>query len=443
MISEGDNLIVGLSGGADSVCLLHILNNIRDQLNIEIHAVHVHHGIRGKDADEDAKFAEDLCKGLGIKYHVYYFNVKKLAKKNKLSEEEMGRKIRYQVFEDVSKELVSSKIAIAHHMNDQAETIIMNALRGTGIKGIAGIRPVRDNIIRPLIECSRKEIEDYCVDNKIHYKEDYTNELEIYTRNKIRHTIIPYIEENFNPNFIASVVNMANLVRNEDDYINKIVLEKADELVEIEDNNYIINLYKFNLLDIVIKRRLIRHILSQIGSLKNIESKHIDFIIQLSDKEVSKKINLPRGIIARKSYDSIIISVLGEDKISGFEYNLTIPSNVYIEELDRTIKCELLQNDQKNIIPENLYTKWLDYDKIKYNLKVRTRKEGDQIAIKGINGAKKIKKYFIDAKIPKEKRDSIPLLADEENIIWIIGYRISEQYKITEATEKILKVTFF
>ncbi|GKX30532.1 tRNA(Ile)-lysidine synthase [Vallitalea longa] len=442
MIDKDDNIIIGVSGGADSICLLHLLNDFKNKLNIDLNVVHVQHGIRGKDADDDAQFVKDFCDERGIKCHVYYFNVKKLAKENKLSEEEMGRKVRYQVFSEAVSEFGGTKVALAHHINDNAETIIINMLRGTGIKGIGGIRPVRDNIIRPLIECTRKEIENYCITNNIIYRDDYTNEMEIYTRNKIRHTVIPYIENNFNQNFITNLVNTANLVRSEDDYIDKIVLKEKQQTVKKLNNEFIIDLDKFLQLDIVIKRRLVRHIIGEMSSLKDIEFKHIEEIIKLGGKQVSKRINLPKGLTAKRTYDSIIITKLGKNKIDEFEYIIGDLSKIYIKELNKHLDFRIIENKNYNI-PKNLYTKWFDYDKIKDNLKVRSRQSGDVIAIKGINGAKKLKKYFIDCKIPLEKRNEIPLLADGHDIIWIIGYRINEEYKISASTKKILEVRYY
>jgi tRNA(Ile)-lysidine synthase len=442
MINKGDNLLIGVSGGADSICLLHILDKLKQELEIDIHVVHVQHGIRGKEADEDAKFVENLCLEKGIKFNVYYFDVKKLAKESKLSEEEMGRKVRYQVFKEASTQFDANKIVLAHHMNDNAETIIINLLRGTGIKGMGGIRPVRDNIIRPLIECSRLEIENYCLNNHIEYRNDYTNNMEIYTRNKIRHTVIPYIQNNFNQNFIGNIVNTASIFRSEDEFIENIVIDYMKNIVKANTKEYIIDLDRFMELDIVIKRRLIRQILGQIRSLKDIEYKHINQIVQLADKQVSKRINLPKGLIAKKTYNSIVIKFLGENKDKLIDYEIKDLSPIYINELDKHIEFKLIK-DKKNNIPKNLYTKWFDYDKIKYNLKVRSRESGDIIAIKGINGTKKLKKFYIDCKIPKEDRDTIPLLADGQNIIWIIGYRISEEYKVTTSTKNILEVRYY
>ncbi|QUI20821.1 tRNA lysidine(34) synthetase TilS [Vallitalea pronyensis] len=441
MVHEGDTVIIGVSGGMDSMCLLHIFDQLKDQLGISICVVHVHHGIRA-DAGEDVTLVEKTCEHLAIPCHVSYFDVKKLAKSYKLSLEEMGRKIRYDVFEQQRLRVKNGKIAIGHHINDQAETVIMHLMRGTGLKGIGGIPPVRDFIIRPFIDCTREEIEHYCHEHQIAYRDDYTNALNVYTRNKIRHTVIPYVEEQFNKNFVQHMVNTAHIARSEDDYIHGIVLEKMEQVITRKDNSYTIDLDAFNALNLVIRRRIIRQVLHQLGSLKNIEYKHIEQILQLAHKEVSKKIQLPKGIVAKKAYSSIIMSVLGENKTKAFEKDVHLNTKTYIEALDSYVEVRLLEA-QKDNIPKNLYTKWFDYDKIKYNLKVRNRRQGDAIVIRGIDGQKKLKKYFIDAKIPREERDKIPLLVDGSQIIWIIGHRISEHYKVTASTKKILEVKYY
>lgn len=441
MVREGDTIIMGVSGGMDSMCLLHLLGEVKDELGITLYVVHVHHGIR-PDAEEDVELVESICKRMDIPCHVSYFDVGKLAKKHKLSLEEMGRKIRYDVFEKHRRKVHNGRIAIAHHKNDQAETVVMNLMRGTGLRGIGGIRPIRDHIIRPLIECSRQEIEAYCHKHQIPYRDDYTNALEEYTRNKIRHTVIPYIEDHFNKNFVNAIVNTASLARSEDDFIEGIATQKMDELVTKKSGECSIDLEGFITLDKVIQRRLIRQVLRFLGSLKNIEYKHIEQIIQLTHLEVSKKIQLPNGIVAKRSYSSIIMTILGENKTEAFETEVSLHSRTYIKELNSYIELSLREGEKYNI-PKNLYTKWFDYDKIKYNLKVRNRRSGDVIAVKGIDGDKKLKKYFIDCKIPKEERDKVPLLADGSQIIWIIGHRISESYKVTESTKKILEVKYY
>lgn len=443
MIQDNDNIIVGVSGGADSICLLHVLHSLKKYKKINIHVVHIHHGIRGKDADADAEYVQSYSKSIGLKSHVFYYDIKQEASKNKVSEEEMGRIIRYKVFNKVCCQHSNSKIAVAHHMNDQVETILMNLFRGTGAKGLGGIRPVRDNIIRPLIECTRDEIETYCAQYNLRYHNDITNEDEVYTRNRIRHSVIPFIEENFNSQFVSSVVQTADLIREEDEYLQQLAEQKAkDYVIETAHREYTIDLKTFNKEHLVIKNRIIRAIFSSVCiGLKDIEYKHIKAIIDLGYKEVSKEIHLPGDIIARKSYDSIIITPNRKEERFRFLYDIEVPGEIFIKELGKNVKFNILNYEKKTIIPKNLYTKWFDYDKIKYNLTIRSRVQGDIIKL-GDQTTKKLKKYFIDNKIPREERDYIPLLADGNNIIWVIGQRISYDYKVTNKTTRILEVKY-
>ncbi len=444
MINDKETVIIGVSGGMDSMCLLNVLYQLKSWYVIRMHAVHIHHGIRGKDADEDARFVSKFCKRLHIPCDIFYFNVKEEAAVHKVSEEEMGRNIRYKMFDKVSQQYLRPKIAVAHHENDVAETILFNLMRGTGLKGMSGIRAVRGNVVRPLIECSRKEIESYCCNKKIPYREDYTNTVNIYSRNKIRNHLIPYIEENFNANWISTISQTARIIRDEDEYLGSIANTYKNQCVSVNDmNDYLIDLDKFRPLDSVIKKRIIRKVLvdMEVG-LKDFEHKHIESIIKLEEKKVSKLIHLPKGMSAKRDYTHIII-MPKRDRVSSltsFKYTVDIPSNLYLKELNETISFKLMDK-KSDAFPKKMYTKWFDYDKIENNLEVRTRMAGDFIYLKD-TGKKKLKDYFIDAKIPRDIRGAIPLLTDGSNVIWIVGYRMNEYYKISKSTYKILEVCF-
>ncbi|WP_058486501.1 tRNA lysidine(34) synthetase TilS [Defluviitalea phaphyphila] len=439
MITMGDKIIVGVSGGADSMCLLHLLKELSNELDFSITVVHVNHGLRGKDAQEDAEFVENICKEWGIAFNLYHIDIKKEAKKRKCSEEEAGRILRYEIFEEERKKVNGNKIAIAHNMNDQAETVLMQLFRGSGLKGLGGISPVRGNIIRPLLEITREEIEDYCVKNHIEYRHDYTNDLNIYTRNKIRNEIIPLIKENINPNIVKTLYNMSTIIKEEDIFLDKKAKSLLKEAIEKETKNYlVINNIKFNSYDDVIKKRIIRIILEKlIGSLKDIASKHILDIIELSKKGTGKKINLPKKLVVKTQYDELIFQ-LGETNIQNFFYKIDIPSSLFIEEIGLTIETKLLNREKFTLFNQDVYTKSFDYDKIEGSLCIRTRKPGDRIILK--NGNKKLKDFFIDSKIPRDEREKIPLLADGNKILWVIGYRYSDAYKITANTNRILQV---
>lgn len=442
MIEAKDHIIVGLSGGVDSVCLLWILNQLKDVLDIQIHAIHVHHGLRGEAADEDANFAKKLCEGLNIPIQIICRNIGEEAKKNKISIEEAGRKARYECFFEKRDSLGYGKIAIGHHMNDQAETILFNIMRGSGLKGLSGISPIRGYVIRPLIECTRLELEAFCKEKKLAFVSDSTNDLEIYSRNKIRLNLIPYIEQNFNPSFVKQMNTMGEHIREEDAYLDS----QADYFIgmmPITSSNNIINIGVDQLIQIdkVIRKRVYRKIICNLSKgLKDYENKHMILIDELLNKDTGKKISLPYGIVVERVYKELCFKAV-QETVQKWEY-LVDKKEVVVNEINGRFEFKEFDNLNYLEFSQNRYTKWFDYDKINCNLTIRNRRTGDFICLNGINGKKKLKDFFIDEKISRSMRDKIPLLADESSILWIVGLRISEHYKVTKDTKKILEVNY-
>ncbi|PKM51501.1 MAG: tRNA lysidine(34) synthetase TilS [Firmicutes bacterium HGW-Firmicutes-7] len=444
MIEAKDHVIVGLSGGVDSVCLLWTLNQLKEILGIQIYAIHVHHGLRGVAADEDAKFSEALCEGLTIPIEIVYRNINEEAKLHKISEEEAGRKARYACFYAKREALGSGKIAVGHHMNDQAETILFNMMRGSGLKGLSGISPIRGVIIRPLIDCTRLELEDFCREHKLPFVSDLTNELERYTRNKIRLNLIPYIEQNFNPSFIKQMSTMGEQIREEDAYLDN----QADYFIRMKMNTISNNIRSIAIdqliqIDKVIRKRVYRKIIFNLSlGLKDYESKHMLLIDALLNKETGKKISLPYGIIVEREYNELYFKTI-ETTSESWEYLVDNNAQaVDVKEINGKFEFKQLDNLNYLEISQNKYTKWFDYDKIKCNLTIRNRRTGDFICLNGINGKKKLKDYFIDEKISRDMRNKLPLLTDGSHVIWIVGLRISEQYKVSKDTKRILEVNY-
>lgn len=305
LIENGDSIVIGVSGGPDSICLLSILNELKKELNFKIFVAHINHMIR-KEADEETKYVEDFCKKIGVECFVKRIDVINIAKQEKQGTEETGRKKRYEFFEEVLKKTNSNKIATAHNNNDKIETIIMNILRGSGTNGLKGIEPIRDGkFIRPLIEIERNEIEDYCLKNSLNPRIDKSNNENIYTRNKIRNIIIPYLKKEFNPNIIKTLNRLSDVSQEESEYIEKITKEAFNDIfIEentiLEENTYIknstfpssitLNLKKFNALELVIKRRIILYTINMLlGSTEGIEKINIDDIIKLANKNIGNK----------------------------------------------------------------------------------------------------------------------------------------------------------
>lgn len=295
LINDGDRIVIGVSGGPDSICLLHVLNSIKENLKIEIFVAHVNHMIRDV-ADSETEYVQEFCKKINVPCFVKKIDVLEIAKQNKRGTEEVGRDERYSFFDEVLEKTNSNKIATAHNSNDKAETVILNIVRGSGISGLKGIEANRQNkYIRPLIEIHRSEIEKYCKENNLEPKYDETNKENIYNRNKIRNELIPYIQKEFNQNIIQTINRLSELATEENDYLEKLTKNIYNEIKLSKDNETIIlNLKKFNNLELVIKRRVILYTINEtLHTTKNIEKINIDDIIKLCKNNIGNKYLMP------------------------------------------------------------------------------------------------------------------------------------------------------
>ena len=440
-------MIVALSGGADSVCLLTVLKQLATP-EFLLRAVHVHHGIRGAEADRDEAFAQKLCESLSVPLCVAYCHVPAYAAEHGLSEEEAGRILRYQVLEKEAgkweQELPAGsrvKIALAHHRDDNAETILHHLLRGSGLTGLAGIRPVQGRRIRPLLCVGREEIRAYLEAGHISWCEDSTNQSPDYTRNRIRSQVLPLLKTAVNEQAEEHILQAGQIIGQADAYLRQQAEEIWQEAVcGREEDLAAIPLTAFARQPEILKTYLIRHMLDQLHpGWKDISSRHFTAIAELAGKPVGSRLDLPGGLMARTGYETLEIvrkmergvSVKTESGADG-----EIHGRQTVPELHMTVFSR--QKDQE--IPKNQYTKWFDYDKIKGTLSVRTRRTGDYLILPS-GGSKTIARYMIDEKIPKEKREKILLLAEGSHVLWVVGFRISEYYKIEEHTENILQVT--
>lgn len=424
MLQKGDSVVVGVSGGADSVCLLRILWKLRDEYSLKLLAVHVHHGIRGKEADEDAAFTEELCRQWQIPYRMIMRNIPKMAKQLGLSEEEAGRKARYEIFYQICEQEKYQKIAVAHHQNDNAETILWNFLRGSGLRGLAGMEPVRGMIIRPLLEVTRNQIEEWMRRQNLEWRVDSTNQLTDYTRNRLRLQLIPFIEQQLVSNFSRRLTANTAIFSEADDYLTQQAKQWIQIYVLHQMTESSMLLKDWISLHQAVKRYVIRLEIERFTkSLKDITAEHIEVVMKLSG--TGKHLDLPMKICVWTDYEAIHIGT--SKKNESFE-----------QEYEMNYRCFPYKKREKII--QNVYTKWFDYDKIKNGFELRTRKTGDRIQILPDHGTKKLKDYMIDAKIPREIRASVPVIADGSDIMWVVGYRMSEAYKITDETNTVLQI---
>ena len=456
MLTCGDRVIAGVSGGADSVCLFLMLLELREKLGFDLIAVHVHHGLRGEAADQDQQFVEALCEQHRIPLEIFRVNLESIAKKRKQSLEEAGRMVRREAFDSVCKKYGGNKIALAHHQNDNAETLLWNLSRGTGLDGLGGIRPVNGKFIRPLLCMNRKEIEEYLAKRKQSYCIDETNAGTDYTRNKLRHLVLPILEEQVNSAAVRHMNETMEQIWELQEYMQEQVEAAYQECVQehFEKACWIqIQQKSFETFPELIKKMVIRKGMEQVGGKKrDLSHKHVDVMMELMNKQVGRTLDLPYEMHAKRNYEGIRLEKqrtysFGEEKKAEIMQEcmaeLNIPGETILADRNLKLRCKILEKP-KNLsikdIPQKIYTKWFDYGIIKSSLYIRTRQAGDTIVIDEKGHQKKLKNWFVDEKIPKEVRDSQLLLAENNEILWVLGHRMSQAYQVKQSTKWILQI---
>lgn len=447
MISEKDQIVVGLSGGADSVCLFHILCSLKDELDFSLEAVHIHHGIR-QESDEEADFVKKLCSRQHISCRIHKIDVPTYQKEQHIGMEEAARILRYQIFEEEIRS--GKKIALAHHKNDQAETVLFHLFRGSGIRGLKGMVPVRDQYIRPILCLSRNEIENYLQKKGISFVTDQSNFDVTYSRNRIRHDILPVAEE-ICEGAIQHICNSAQNVNEAMDYLedeiqkayHSLVAEKNGCLTADKDRLFCMHPYLRS--EIILKMLFILS-----GKQKDISKVHVDSIVRLMKGQSGREVHLIYGMKARVDQKELIL--LKEDDATAHKESTNIKAvSVSKKDIDnqdevllsfqgRTVRIRKLLYEKDRNIPKETYTKWFDYDRLNTSIEIRFRQSGDFFFCTS-QAKKKVKDYMIDEKISVTIRDDIPMIADGNHILWIVGYRISEYYKISDNTKYILEIT--
>lgn len=447
LLQGGEHVVVGVSGGADSICLFYVLQALQPILQLTLTAVHVHHGLRGAAADDDRAFVENICAAEGIECRSFQADIRQLAEERHCSEEEAGRLYRYECFEKVRAAKGADKIAVAHHMDDTSETVLMNLFRGSGIKGLAGIPAVRGTVIRPLLHTSRREIETYLEQNDISYRTDATNFEVDYTRNRIRLDVLPYVKAHINSAASEHIAETAALAADISSYIERQAREAEQRIVRnnIAVRGYELDAEAFIKEDKVIQRELLRQVMGKAaGQMKDIGMVHIETVRRLASMQVGRQISLPYGLRAVRTYGTIRIEcVQAADamrechKAIGVPI-IQVPGRYPIHDVGKWIDFKTFSYDKNMQFPKKMYTKWFDYDKIKNRLVLRQRQEGDYLMLRG-GSRKLLRRIMVDSKIPQADRATLTVLADGSHIVWIPAMgRISEYYKINEETKCIL-----
>ena len=431
LLDKNDNIILGVSGGADSVCLLYIMNELKSEYNLDITAVHINHMIR-ETAGRDEDFTRNLCEKLGIKFVSHKTDCPAISERDGISLEEAGRNERYRLFNETGEKEYGKdkyKIAVAHHMDDLAETLIFNMARGTGINGLASVKCVSGNIIRPLLCVTRAEIEEFLLGAGAEYVNDETNFSDDYARNKIRHKIIPTMNE-ITEKAVNHMASCAGQLGEIEDYLREQTESIWVKYVKESENEVLISDSVLNEHPALVKRVIHRALTEVAGRARDISAIQNEAVLNLFELQTGRKRDLIYNMEALRVYEGVKIvtkkEVSEEDR----------------ENILGSLHFEIKDRDFSQNIPTDLYTKWFDYDKIKYSLNVRFRHEGDYLTVNDQNAKKLLSDYMTNEKIPSDKRDEIPLLADNDHILWVVGYRISNYYKVTDETKKIVVATY-
>lgn len=469
LLTDGDHVIIGLSGGADSVCLLLVLKALQPIYHLTITAVHVHHGIRGESAERDLRFSKELCETNNVEFVAAYRNVPGIAAKQHLTEEEAGRSVRYEIFEQEAKKRDASVIAVAHHMDDQAETVLMNLLRGSGIRGCGGIQAkrqlsdgrgiqeklfacdethilekmsaVNDSeifVVRPLLGVRRSEIEAWLIAQNQTWCTDETNLTDEYLRSRIRNNLMPLLEREYNAQATEHIAAASGDFFEAEEYLRS----RAEELFASWGNR--LPLREISAEKPILQRYLIQEAIKRTGSIKDVGRTHIESVLGLLTKTTGSQIHLPGGRIAHRSYEFLIIEKRQTEKQAIAQQSRKVKKQSLAQptaQTGRTVYSVFPICEKKSQqIPQSCCVNWFDYDTIKKGLLMRRRRPKDRICIDARGNTQKLSDCMINAKIPAAKRDQIPILASKSRVLWIAGMRMAEDCRVTQSTRLVLEV---
>lgn len=430
MLSRGmlpmRSVLVGLSGGADSAALMHILVRLSEKYGFKVFAAHVNHGLRGAQADADEAFSRSFAARLSIPFFSLRADVQGEAKRRGISEELAGRAVRYEFFDRLLREHDIDRVATAHHKNDNAETILMNLMRGSGIGGLTGIPYTRGNIIRPMLDVSRAEIEEYCKENDIEYVTDATNLEAVYTRNRVRNILIPMMEKEFNPSLVDTICANARLIANDEAHLRTEAERAYNDIVKdgAADAAALASLHT------AIALRVIRLMIAEASGVEDVPHTAAEAVLEIAKSgRTGARADIIRGMYAVTEYGRIVIRKNDRDN-AGFEYKLKIGEKLYIPELGIHVfaePCDKFERDG---------AEYFGVDK-DVDICIRSRREGDRFSPRGMTGTKRLKSFMIDEKIPRAERDRVGILTINGEIAWVIGHRRSSGFDFDKTGIKI------
>lgn len=442
MLQPGDRVIVAVSGGPDSVCLLDVLYGLKDDLELELVIAHFNHGLRPGEDEAETQFVSSLAVSLGLAFESKRAET---LSPGGSSLEEKARRARYGFLEETREKHRAHRIAIGHNLNDQAETFLMRLLRGSGPLGLSGIPPLRDkSVIRPLINVSREEIISHLRERGLSYVTDPTNADGRYLRNSIRLEVLPFLRR-FQPRIVRLLGQTAEMMREDEACLMSQAEAWVREKAQMPGEGTVRFLRApFLELPDALKKRVVRYTLNMTaGSLRRISRRHVQSIVELSQgRRPQARLYLPKGVRVERVYDTLVFTA-GEDKRAkkDFSYYLQGPGSFELPALGLRVSLEEVKNTGVESTSGAGSTAFIDRDKVVFPLVVRSYRPGDRFVPYGMTGQKKLKDFFIDLKIPSETRYTVPILTHNDQPIWVGGLRIDERFKVTPETRRVLKVT--
>jgi tRNA(Ile)-lysidine synthase len=445
MILPQETVLVGVSGGHDSLTLLYALNALRDELDCSLHVAHLNHCLR-PDSAEDAAFVKTHAERLNLPISIGEIDVPQLTRQQQMSVETAARQARYQFYEDISEQIGATKIALGHHRGDQAESILMNLLRGAGATGLKGMLPVRDGkFIRPLLDFSRREIEAFIARLGLQPRQDATNLESNVLRNRIRLELIPLLEQAYNPNLQNGLVQTAKLLRAESDYLETVASE-AFEVCRIKDSSpdtVVLDRLRFCEHHLAVQRRILRLAIRELSDgLGESYFSHIESMLKLIEgQSPNTALNLPNDLQFRRTYEQLHFQKSGTSSTDDFAYELTVPGCTEFPQLNARMIASI-ETQRSGDFPDGKFVAVFDYDRIQSTLTLRNRRAGDRFQPFGMQGTKKVKDFLIDTKVAHQERERIPILVSQGEILWVVGHRTSEQFKVKKETKRCLYLTY-
>lgn len=444
MVERGGKVVVAVSGGPDSVALLHVLQLLQSELGIQLHVAHLNHMFRGAESEADARFVAGLAGRYGLPATVESYNVPAYRDQRRLSGQTAAREVRYRFLNEVAGKVGAARIALAHQADDQAETILHNFLRGAGTAGLKGILPVREGIyIRPLLNVRRREIEEYCAGLQLSFRNDPSNRKPIYKRNKIRLELLPLLEKEYNPGLVSTLLRLGEICREEDNCLEALAGQTFQEaLAEAAAGRVVLRLAVLLDAPVAVRRRVVRQAWQALtGGRQDLSFEHTGAVLDLLDKGTTgSRTALPGKAAAVRSYHLLELTSGSEEEfVPYYIYPLQVPGDTFIPELGRTIRTGLLDCATSpapgDLPPEEAL---LDFAKLPPRVYVRRRREGDYFQPYGQSSPVKLKDFLIKQKISRVRRDRIPLVCTPEEIIWAGGVRTGEKWKVEKHTTKLL-----